>query len=87
MEMEWVYIYILHEGLVVLEGDDGGGAVVVEAAVDGALAGGGHDDRRGERQRQRGQAEQEGHHLGTIWRRRRRGVFHVHHMHGSRNRT
>jgi len=58
------YAYV-HEGRVVLEGDGGGGGV-----VDGAVARGGHDDRRGERQPERAQAEQEGHRLGAIGRRR-----------------
>lgn len=47
------------------EGDRDPGAT---GLVDGALAGRGHDHRRGERQRHRRQAEQEGHRLGTVWR-------------------
>ena len=66
------YAYV-HEGRVVLEGDGGGGGAV--GVVDGAVARGGHDDRRGERQPERAQAEQEGHRLGAIG--RRRGRHHV----------
>jgi hypothetical protein len=62
----------VHEGRVVLEGDSGGGDAV--DAVDGAVARGGHDDRRGERQPERAQAEQEGHRLGAI---RRGGGHHM----------
>ena len=51
----------------------GGGAAV--GVVEGAVARGGHDDRRGERQPERAQAEQEGHRLGAIG--RRRGRHHV----------
>jgi len=66
------YAYV-HEGRVVLVGDrSGGGAVGV---VEGAVARGGHDDRRGESQPERAQAEQEGHRLGAIG--RRRGRHHV----------